>query len=146
MRIAGKSRAAGMLIFTTLAWGAMFAVAKSALGAIDAFWLSTLRYVPAPLARLLILWRVEGRRALSLAATAVGFAHLPMWQLVVSLPGQIAYLSIVGAVLAVLAWNAGIAILGPANGVLFINLVPITGAATRDAAQIRVIRKREQDS
>jgi drug/metabolite transporter (DMT)-like permease len=32
-------------------------------------------------------------------------------------------------VLAVLAWNAGIAILGPANGVLFINLVPITAFA-----------------
>jgi drug/metabolite transporter (DMT)-like permease len=255
-----------MLIFTTLAWGAMFAVAKSALTSLDAFWLSALRYVPASLAMLATLWYVEGRRALSpgdaglrlwlngslgfagfsilgflglarsrpehaaiivalmplitalmnwlirglrprtttiaatlvalagvalvitkgrlhldgagtldadalvlagvicwvgytmgasnfpgtsalrytalsmtlgtltivavtLAATAFGFAHLPAWQLVASLPGEIAYLSIVGAVLAVLAWNAGIAILGPANGVLFINLVPITAFA-----------------
>jgi drug/metabolite transporter (DMT)-like permease len=255
-----------MLVFTTLAWGAMFAIAKSALGSLDAFWLSTLRYVPASLAMLAILWCVEGRRALSpggaglrlwlygslgfagfsilgfigltrsrpehaaiivalmplitammnwlirglrpramtfattlvalvgvalvitkghlnlegsgtldadalvlagvvcwvaytmggsyfpsasalrytalsmalgtltivtvtFAATAVGFAHLPNWRLVVSLPGEIAYLSIVGGVLAVLAWNAGIAVLGPANGVLFINLVPITAFA-----------------
>jgi drug/metabolite transporter (DMT)-like permease len=255
-----------LLIFTTLAWGAMFAVAKSALTSLDAFWLSALRYVPASLAMLATLWYVEGRRALSpgdaglrlwlygslgfagfsilgflglarsrpehaaiivalmplitalmnwlirglrprtttiaatlvalagvalvitkgrlhldgagtldadalvlagvicwvgytmgasnfpgtsalrytamsmalgtltivavtFAATAFGFAHLPAWQLVASLPGEIAYLSIVGAVLAVLAWNAGIAILGPANGVLFINLVPITAFA-----------------
>jgi drug/metabolite transporter (DMT)-like permease len=255
-----------MLIFTTLAWGAMFAVAKSALTSLDAFWLSALRYVPASLAMLATLWYVEGRRALSpgdaglrlwlngslgfagfsilgflglarsrpehaaiivalmplitalmnwlirglrprtttiaatlvalagvalvitkgrlhldgagtldadalvlagvicwvgytmgasnfpgtsalrytalsmalgtltivavtFAATASGFAHLPAWQLVASFPGEIAYLSIVGAVLAVLAWNAGIAILGPANGVLFINLVPITAFA-----------------
>jgi drug/metabolite transporter (DMT)-like permease len=65
----------------------------------------------------------------TLAATVAGFALLPTWELVVSLPGEIAYLSIVGALLAVLAWNAGIAILGPVNGVLFINLVPITAFA-----------------
>jgi hypothetical protein len=35
-----------MLVFTTLAWGAMFAVAKTALGVLDAFWLSLWRYVP----------------------------------------------------------------------------------------------------
>ncbi len=266
MRMTNTPRAASMLIFTTLVLGAMFAVAKSALGSLDAFWLSTLRYVPASLAMLAILWFFEGRRALSpggaglqlwllgslgfagfsilgflgltrsrpehaaiivalmplitalmnwlirglrpramtlaatlvalvgvvlvitrghlhlegtgtldadalvlagvicwvgytmgasyvpgasalrytalsmalgtltiivvtLAASAAGFAHLPTWQLVVSFPGEIAYLSIVGGVLAVLAWNAGIAILGPVNGVLFINLAPITAFA-----------------
>ena len=65
MQTSSTTRAASMLIFTTLAWGAMFAVAKSALGALDAFWLSTLRYVPASLAMLAILWYLEGRRALS---------------------------------------------------------------------------------
>jgi len=266
MRMTTTPRAASMLIFTTLAWGAMFAVAKSALASLDAFWLSALRYVPASLAMLTILWFVEGRRALApggaglrlwlygslgfagfsilgflglarsrpehaaiivalmplitalmswlirgvrpravtlaatlvalagvalvitkghlhfggagtldadalvlagvtcwvaytmgasnfpgtsalrytalsmalgtltivavtFAATAIGVAHLPAWPVVASLPGEIAYLSIVGAVLAVLAWNAGIAILGAANGVLFINLVPITAFA-----------------
>jgi len=266
MRIANTPRAAALLIFTTLAWGAMFAVAKSALVAVDAFWLSALRYVPASLAMLAILWFVEGRRALSpggaglrlwlygslgfagfsilgflgltrsrpehaaiivalmplitalmswlmrgvrpraitlsatlvalagvalvitkghlhgdgadtldadalvlagvgcwvaytmgassfpgasalrytaltmalgtltivavtLAATAGGLAHLPTRALIESFPGEIAYLSVVGSLLAVLAWNAGIAILGPANGVLFINLVPITAFA-----------------
>jgi drug/metabolite transporter (DMT)-like permease len=259
-------RAAGMLLFTTLAWGAMFAVGKSALGAIDAFWLSALRYVPASLAMLAILAYIEGRRALSLrdsgvrlwlygslgfagfsilgflgltrsrpehaaiivalmplitalmswllrgvrprpitfgamlaalagvalvitkgslrlqgaatldadalmfagvacwvaytmgassfpgtsplrytalsmalgtvtivavtlAATLTGLAHRPALDVVSPVTAEIAYLSLIGGVLAVLAWNAGIAILGPANGVLFINLVPITAFA-----------------
>ena len=55
---------AAMLVFTTLVWGAMFAVAKGALGAIDAFWLTTWRYVPASLIILGVLWIVEGRRSL----------------------------------------------------------------------------------
>lgn len=266
MQATNVPRAAGMLIFTTLAWGAMFAVAKVALGALDAYWLSALRYVPATLVMLALLAIVEGRGALSfagggrrmwlygslgfagfsilgflglarsrpehaaimvalmplitalmswlvrgirprattfaatlvalvgvtlvitkghlhldgastlaadglvlagvtcwvaytmaaatfngfsalrytalsmalgtltivavtLAATALGLVHVPAWQLLASVPGEIAYLAIVGAVLAVLAWNAGIAILGAGNGVLFINLVPITAFA-----------------
>ena len=261
------SRGAAMLVFTTVVWGAMFAVAKDALGSIDAFWLTTWRYVPASLTMLGVLWLVEGRRALSpggaalrlwmygtlgfagfsilgylglarsrpehaaiivalmplitaivnwvvrgkrpgavtavatlvalagvllvvtkghlhgaiaqgtlgadalvlagvvcwiaytigastlprfstlrytahsmalgtlsivgvtLAASAAGVAHAPQWAVVASLGGEIAYLSILAGVLAVFAWNAGIAALGPANGVLFINLVPITAFA-----------------
>ena len=266
MAATGKARAAGMLTFTTLAWVAMFAVAKGALGSLDAFWLSAWRYVPASLVMLAVLWAVEGRRALlaqgaaaklwlygsvgfagfsilgflglsqsrpehaaiivalmplvtalmnwlvrgrrpgavtlaatlvalvgvvlvitkgqlhraaggtlhadalvlagvvswviytmgasyvpgfsalrytaqsmafgtvtilavALVATAFGVAHPPAWNGVAPLAGEIAYLSIVAGVLAVLAWNAGIGILGPANGVLFINLVPITAFA-----------------
>jgi drug/metabolite transporter (DMT)-like permease len=262
----GKSRAATMLLFTTLAWGAMFAIAKSALGELDAYWLSALRYVPASVAMLALLRIVEGRRALSLggatmklwaygslgfagfsilgflgvsqsrpehaaiivtlmplvtalmswmlrgrrpaastlvatlvaltgvvlvitkghplvaaegtlhadamvlagvvcwvaytmgaetlpqfsamrytahsmalgsvtivavalAASALGFAHPPAPHVVASLGGQIAYLSMVAGVLAVLAWNSGIATLGATNGVLFINVVPITAFA-----------------
>ena len=260
------ARAAGMLVFTTLAWGAMFAVAKGALSALDAFWLSAVRYVPAALAMLAILAAIEGRRALALdgagtrlwllgslgfagfsilgflglsesrpehaaiivalmplitslmnwlvrgqrpngvtlaatlaalvgallvitkgrfdvaatgtlhadllilvgvvcwvgytmgaaslpdrsalrytahsmalgsltivaialAASALGFATPPDRQAVESFGWQIGYLSFIGGVLAVFAWNAGIAILGSANGVLFINLVPITAFA-----------------
>ena len=261
------TRGVGMLVFTTLVWGAMFAVAKDALGSIDAFWLTTWRYVPASLTMLAVLWFVEGRQALSprgapprlwiygtlgfagfsllgylgiarsrpehaaiivalmplvtamvnwltrgkkpgvvtmgatlvalagvvlvitrghfhgalqegtlgadalvlagvvcwvvytmgastlpqistlrytahsmaagtlsivgvtLVASASGFAHVPRWDAVVPLGGEIAYLSIVAGVLAVFAWNAGIAALGTANGVLFINLVPITAFA-----------------
>jgi drug/metabolite transporter (DMT)-like permease len=283
-----NSRAAAMLVFTTLAWGAMFAVAKTALGTLDAFWLSALRYVPAALVMLAVLGVVEGRAALApkgagwrllgygtlgfagfsilgflglsqsrpehaaiivalmplvtavltwvlrgqrpapvtvasllvallgvamvvtrgdvrlalhgtlhadalvlagvvcwvaytmgattltgvstpgrlqartspearsaegspmstlrytalsmaggsiaivvaaLVASAVHVANPPAWHTVASLPLEIAYLSLVSGVLAVLAWNGGVAVLGPANGVLFINLVPITALA-----------------
>jgi drug/metabolite transporter (DMT)-like permease len=261
-----STRAAGMLVFTTLAWGAMFAVAKTALGALDAFWLSLWRYVPAALLMVIILRVVEGRRALSfdgagvrlwlygslgfagfsilgflglsqsrpehaaiivalmplitslinwavrgqrpspltfgaivvalagvvlvithghlrlaaegtlhadamvlagvicwvgytmaaatlpgfsalrytahsmalgsasivmvtIAATIAGVAHPPALAVVASVPVEIAYLSLIGGVLAVLAWNAGVGVLGSANGVLFINLVPITAFA-----------------
>lgn len=284
----GNSRAAAMLVFTTLAWGAMFTIAKTALGTLDAFWLSAVRYVPAALVMLTVLsfvegpaalnpqgaawrllgygtlgfagfsilgflglsqsrpehaaiiiallplvtavlnWLLRGRRpapvtvvsllvaftgvamvvtkgdirlalhgtlhadalvlagvvcwaaytmgaatapagsapgrsraetrpaegratmapmstlrytALSmaggaigivvatLAASAVGLAHPPTWHTVAALPLEIAYLSLVAGVLAVLAWNGGVAVLGPANAVLFINLVPLTALA-----------------
>ncbi|MBT2595997.1 DMT family transporter [Arthrobacter sp. ISL-72] len=39
---------------------------------------------------------------------------------------QILYMALPATVLAVLAWNQAVAVLGAANGVLFINLVPIT--------------------
>lgn len=39
---------------------------------------------------------------------------------------ELAYLVLIAGVVAVFSWNAGIRIMGPVNGVLFINLVPIT--------------------
>lgn len=266
MSFADKPRAAAMLAFTTVTWGAMFAVAKGALGSVDAYWLSALRYVPASIVMLAVLLAVEGPRALrpegaglkawlygslgfagfsilgylgiaqsrpehaaiivvlmpliaalvnwafngrrpgmltigatlvalagvilvitkgrlhvaaggslhadalilagvvcwvvyttgaaslphfstlrytahtmalgtltiiavALVASALGVAQPPALHVVKSLAADIAYLSIAAGVLAVLAWNAGIARLGAANGVLFINLVPITAFA-----------------
>jgi len=259
-------KGAAMLVFTTLVWGAMFTVAKNTLDAIDAFWLTTWRYVPASLIMLAVLWIVEGRRALapenaarrlwmfgslgfagfsilgylglarsqpehaaiiialmplfttlanwlvrgtrpnrvtlaatlvafagavlvitkgrlhgvadgtlsadalvlagmlcwigytmgastlpqfstlrytalsmalgastivavSVAATLAGIAHPPALSGVADHGIDIAYLSLVAGVLAVFAWNAGVAALGAPNGVLFINLVPITAFA-----------------
>jgi len=260
-----RPQAAAMLLFTALAWGALFSVAKDALASIDAFHLSALRYVPAAIAMLAILALVEGPRALRLeghgvrlwiygslgfagfsnlaflgiagtspehaaiiaslmplvtalltwllrgrrppTATLVaiivafagvllvithGRAHLPedfswtadamvlagvvCWVLytmgsadtpgfsplrytalsmtfgavsivalavaagalglpapttaqVVALAPEIAYLSVVAGVLAVLAWNAGVGTLGAPTGSLFVNLVPVTAFA-----------------
>ena len=252
-----------MLVFTTLVWGAMFSVAKGTLFAIDAFWLTTWRYLPASLIMLAVLRVVEGRRSLkpdgagwrlwlfgslgfagfsilgylglarshpehaaiivalmplfttlanwlvrgtrphratlaatlvalagavlvitkgrvhgvidgtlaadglvlagmlcwigytmgastlprfstlrytalsmalgastivavTIAATLAGIANPPDLSTVVDHGVDIAYLSLVAGVLAVFAWNAGVAALGAPNGVLFINLVPIT--------------------
>jgi drug/metabolite transporter (DMT)-like permease len=262
----GSVRGAAMLAFTTLVWGAMFSVAKGALGAMDAYWLTAWRYVPASLTMLTLLWLVEGRRAfaadgarlrlwifgslgfagfsilgylglarsrpehaavivalmplftalanwlvrgsrpnrvtlvatlvalagavlvitkgrfhnladgtlsadalvlagmlcwiaytmgastvprfstlrytahsmalgtltivgVTLVATLGGLADPPSVSTVFDQGADIAYLSLVAGVLAVFAWNAGIAALGAANGVLFINLVPITAFA-----------------
>src|SRR6185312_13863386 len=71
MQSNGSLRAAAMLVFTTLVWGAMFAIAKGALGAIDAFWLTTWRYAPASLTMIGLLWVVEGRRAFTLDGSAI---------------------------------------------------------------------------
>jgi drug/metabolite transporter (DMT)-like permease len=65
----------------------------------------------------------------TIAATVAGIAHPPALDVLRLVPLEMVYLSLVGGVMAVLAWNAGISILGPANGVLFINLVPITAFA-----------------
>jgi drug/metabolite transporter (DMT)-like permease len=68
---------------------------------------------------------------LTLAATAAGF--VPTFEAVGSVGWQLAYIIIVASLLAVLSWNAGNKILGAANGVLFINFVPITVFAIRIA-------------
>jgi drug/metabolite transporter (DMT)-like permease len=51
---------------TALAWGGQFVVGKSALGAIDAFPLSTVRYAAASLLWIVVLVALEGRAALRL--------------------------------------------------------------------------------
>jgi drug/metabolite transporter (DMT)-like permease len=64
-----------------------------------------------------------------LTATAVadsfGWQHLPTAANVGRVWPQVAYLTLVAAVLAVLAWNIGIRRLGAANTALFMNLVPV---------------------
>ena len=51
---------------TGIAWGGQFVVGKSALGSVDAFPLSTVRYALAAVLWLLLLVGVEGRRSLRL--------------------------------------------------------------------------------
>src|SRR4051794_30306197 len=51
---------------TALAWGGQFVVGKSALGSVNAFPLSTMRYALAAALWLVVLAAVEGRGALSL--------------------------------------------------------------------------------
>jgi drug/metabolite transporter (DMT)-like permease len=45
----------------------------------------------------------------------------------------LAFVTVFGAIIAVLSWNAGVRRLGAANATLFINLVPITALAIRIA-------------
>ena len=55
-----------LLIFTTVSWGAMFPIAKAALGTLDGFWITLLRYGSAAPIFLVILALMEGRRAFTL--------------------------------------------------------------------------------
>lgn len=64
------------------------------------------------------------------AATAIalgaGLVPLPSAGDVWAVTPQIVYLTLPGAVIAVLAWNAAIGTIGPQNAVLFGNLIPVT--------------------
>jgi len=64
--------------------------------------------------------------AATLAATFVGYSHVPTAATLANLGAQFAYIIALASVVAVLAWNAGIRALGASNGVLFINVVPVT--------------------
>jgi drug/metabolite transporter (DMT)-like permease len=58
-------------------------------------------------------------------ADSLGWQHLPTAANLGRVWPQVAYLTLVAAVLAVLAWNTGIRRLGAANTALFMNLVPV---------------------
>jgi drug/metabolite transporter (DMT)-like permease len=61
---------------TALIWGVMFVIAKSALGRIDSFSLTAIRYLLAGAVLLAILWVVEGRQALRLDGHGLRLAAL----------------------------------------------------------------------
>ncbi|MFK0003982.1 DMT family transporter [Paenarthrobacter sp. NPDC090520] len=60
-----------------------------------------------------------------LIATGVGYVAQPELEAVLGGWLHLAYLIIFAAVVAVLSWNKGIGLLGPLNGTLFMNLVPV---------------------
>jgi drug/metabolite transporter (DMT)-like permease len=62
-------------------------------------------------------------------AGALGYAQAPSLVTKAMVWPELAYTLVLASIVAVLAWNVGIARLGAANGVLFINLVPVTAFA-----------------
>ena len=66
MRRNGTLVGAAFATATAVAWGGQFVVGKSALGSVNAFPLSTLRYAVAAGLWLVVLAAVEGRRSLRL--------------------------------------------------------------------------------
>ncbi|MEU1585832.1 DMT family transporter [Micromonospora sp. NPDC005710] len=75
--------------------------------------------------------------ALSIGADAVGWQHAPAAADLVAVAPQLTYAVLVGAVIAVLAWNTGVQRLGAANAALFMNLVPVTTFAVQIARGYR---------
>ncbi len=75
------------------------------------------------------------------AATGVaigsGLVSSPSGHQLWSVTPQIAYLTIPGAFIAVLTWNAAIGLIGPQNAVLFGNLIPVTTFAIEIARGYR---------
>jgi len=67
--------------------------------------------------------------AITALLTLIGELQPPRLDTLASLHWTFAYLIIGGGVIAVLSWNTGIRMVGPINGVLFINFVPITAFA-----------------
>ncbi|MCM3882292.1 DMT family transporter [Frankia sp. R82] len=57
---------------------------------------------------------------------ATGYTSMPSGHAVSTVLPELAYMSLVAAVVGVLAWNVGNKILTPLNGVLFMDVVPIT--------------------
>ncbi|CAI6049372.1 hypothetical protein PAECIP112173_01331 [Paenibacillus sp. JJ-100] len=52
--------------------------------------------------------------------------QIPDWNTMVSVKYEMAFMAIMPGLVALLSWNAGLRILTPVNGILFISLVPIT--------------------
>jgi drug/metabolite transporter (DMT)-like permease len=79
--------------------------------------------------RYTALTATAGTITIVLAALAAGFTG---WEATPSLDDvgshwlNVAYVLFIGAVVGVLAWNAGVKRLGPQNAALFMNLVPVT--------------------
>jgi drug/metabolite transporter (DMT)-like permease len=61
---------------------------------------------------------------LTAVADAAGWQHLPALPDVRAIWPELGYVVLIGAVLAILAWNTGVRRLGAPNAALFLNLVP----------------------
>jgi drug/metabolite transporter (DMT)-like permease len=64
--------------------------------------------------------------AVNAVLMAIGYIELPHAAQVASVAPHLLYMAMVAGLVAVLCWNAGNKILTPVNGVLFMDVVPIT--------------------
>jgi drug/metabolite transporter (DMT)-like permease len=72
-------------------------------------------------------------------ATLTGLEPEPSVGAVWAVAPQLAYIALIGAVVAVVAWNAAVASIGPQNVALFGNLIPITTFAIEIARGYRPV-------
>ena len=62
----------------------------------------------------------------TIVATAAGLEPNPSVGAYTAVLPQIAYITLLGAVVAVVTWNGAVSIIGPQNAALFGNLIPVT--------------------
>jgi drug/metabolite transporter (DMT)-like permease len=126
------------IVHGSIGWGdalvlaGVFSFVLYSLGAAELPELSPLRYT----ALTSTLGWVTLVAATAVAA-GIGLVPLPSAHDVWTTTPQIAYLTIPGAFMAVLTWNAAIGLLGPQNAVLFGNLIPVTTFAIEIARGYR---------
>lgn len=70
---------------------------------------------------------------IAVAGTAAGWLHAPGLDDLTAVAWQLAYVVLLAAVVAVLCWNSAMRLLGAQDGVLFINVVPVTAFAVQAA-------------
>lgn len=61
-----------------------------------------------------------------LLLTLVERSHAPVWRTLPALGPELFYMIFLGTLAALLLWNRGVALIGPVNGALFMNLVPVS--------------------
>jgi drug/metabolite transporter (DMT)-like permease len=113
-----ESRSAGadaMILAGVLCWVIYTLGAKSFAG-----W-SPLRY-----SALTVAYGVIGIALCTALAMLAGAAHWPESALLADSLPHFFYIVVFASVIAVIGWNEGVRRVGPVNGVLFINFVPIT--------------------
>jgi drug/metabolite transporter (DMT)-like permease len=115
-----------------LVLGAVFGFVLYGLGAAEFPTFSPLRYTALTAA---LGW--VSIAAATAVAIGSGLVSAPSGHQVWSIAPQIAYLTLPGAFLAVLTWNAAIGLIGPQNAVLFGNLIPVTTFAIEIARGYR---------
>ncbi|AOZ93026.1 DMT family transporter [Paenibacillus crassostreae] len=60
------------------------------------------------------------------SGSALQLIAVPSWQDILSVKYEMSFMVLLPGLVALLSWNAGIKMLSPLNGILFINFVPIT--------------------
>jgi drug/metabolite transporter (DMT)-like permease len=99
----------------------VFSFVLYSLGAAEFAAFSPLRYTAITAALGLVTIA-----AATAAVVATGLVAWPTRAQLADVTPEILYLAIPGAFVAVLAWNAAVASIGPQNAVLFGNLIPVT--------------------
>ncbi|MFK2825995.1 DMT family transporter [Bacillus sp. B190/17] len=59
-------------------------------------------------------------------ATCIGWLNVPTLSMIDDVSGSLLYMSLIAGVLGIFVWNIGNRIITPINGILFINMVPVT--------------------
>lgn len=114
--VTGDVGYAALLVLIGVSCWALYTLSATSLPS----W-STLRYTT-----LSCLASLPGFALILMVASLLGWTNLPQGENLMDTLWRMTYIIVIATILAILAWNTGIRQLGPLNGVLFINLVPIS--------------------